>query len=86
MANSLLLKIRFLERIGHTALALLRYQTPDLEGRNHNAPAQQGSPYRVMCKRLPNREAFTVDHHTNQPVASPLEIAYRRVFELSVTV
>jgi hypothetical protein len=57
-----------------------------LGGRNHNAQAQQGSPYRIMSKRLPNSHPFTIDRHAHQPVTGPLEIGYCRMLELSVTV
>ena len=35
---------------------------------------------------MPNSDSLTIDHHSNQPVARPLEIGYCRVLELSVTV
>ena len=39
-----------------------------------------------MSERLPNSDALTINHHSNQPVSSPLEIGYCRTLELSVAV
>ena len=39
-----------------------------------------------MGERLPNRHAFTVDRHANEPVTSPSEICHSRMLELSVTI
>ena len=40
----------------------------------------------MMRKRLPNKDAFAINHHTNEPVTGPLEIRYRCMLELSVTI
>lgn len=57
-----------------------------MDGRNQDAQSQERSSYRIMSKRLPDENTFPVDHHADQPAPDPLEIGYRRMLELSVTV
>lgn len=70
----------------HPELVLPHLEAPELDGRDHDAQAQQRSPYRIMSKWLPNSHAFTIDRDANQPVTNPLEIGYCRMLELRVAV
>ncbi|HLJ13862.1 MAG TPA: hypothetical protein VKV15_05150 [Bryobacteraceae bacterium] len=53
---------------------------------SRNTQGQQASPNRIVSKRLPNGEVFTIDRQADEPAIGPFKISYDRMLQLSVTV
>ncbi len=65
---------------------LSQHDASDLDKRNHKTQGQQASPNRIVSKRLPNSDTFSIDRQPNEPAIGPFEIGYNRMLQLSVTV